>query len=338
MKNSILIIALAGCVALGILTFKQSNAARLQNEELTPTKQQVAALQAELTAKSEAVESAKVSEAKTEILQKTLAESTTVAVKESRKAEQLTKSLEEAKTNSPLHSIASMLKDPQMRDMVKTQQKAVIGPLIDRQYADFIRQLNLPPDQAAAFRDLIGKKMLAGTDAGLAMIDDSMDATQRAELTQQMKAQDDDYENQLKQFLGDSNYQAYQSYEKSIPARTSISQFGDQIAGSPNALTGDQQQQMVQAMTEARSAFKFTSGLSKQDGGANSDVASMLTDENIKQYTAENEQFDAQFLARAQQILTADQLKAFQAYQTSQRSLQTMSMNLAKSMLAPAAH
>ena len=44
MKTTFPVIALIGCVALGILGFEQSNELRAQNDELAKTKQQLAAL------------------------------------------------------------------------------------------------------------------------------------------------------------------------------------------------------------------------------------------------------------------------------------------------------
>ncbi len=137
--------------------------------------------------KTDAIDNAKSMEAKARILQKTLNESASAAVVESKKSEQLKQSLAEAKTNNPMHAVANMFKDPNMREMMKAQQKAAIGPILDRQYADLFKQLNLTPEQAAQAKDLIGKKMLAGTDVAMSLIDDSLDASQRADLMKQVK-------------------------------------------------------------------------------------------------------------------------------------------------------
>jgi hypothetical protein len=332
MKTTALIIATIGCIALGVFGFAQSKKLQAQSEELTATKQQVATLEAELKEKSDAIENARSVEAKSRILQKTLSESTTVAVAESKKSEKLQASLEEARTNNPMHVVASMLKDPGMRDLVKSQQKMTLGPIIDQQYGDLFKQLHLTPEQSATFKDLVMKKMLAGTDAGLSIMDGSLDASQRAELTKQVKAQSDEMETEMKQFLGDNNYQAYQSYEKTVPDRLTMSQFNQQFSGTATALTSEQQNQMVQAMSDARNNFTWTSTLNKQDAAASGDIAGMLTDDNIAKFTAEREQFDQQFLTKAQQILTPDQYTSYQKFQQQQRDLQLMSFKMAKQL------
>src|SRR5882724_7152366 len=299
MKNIILSILLLGSVALGVLYVNQSGKLRKQSAQLEQTQQQVAALEAELKEKTEAIENARETEAKAKILQKTLTESTTAAVEQSKKSEQLQNSLAEAKTNNPMHSMAAMFKDPKMRDMIKSQQKAFMGPVIDKQYSDLFKQLNMTSEQSATFKDLIQKKMLAGADAGFSMLDDSLDASQRADLAKQVKSQTDDFDNQIKDFLGDANYQSFQSYEKTVPDRMSVGQFNDQFAGTPNALSGDQQNQLVQAMSDARNNFQWTSGLNQQNPGANGDMATLLAADNIDRFVAERTQFDDQFVARA---------------------------------------
>jgi len=85
MKTTFLIIALVGCVALGILGVEQSKKLKSQSDELAATKQQVLGLEAELRQKEDAIENAKSVEAKSQILQKTLSESTTVAAAQSKK-------------------------------------------------------------------------------------------------------------------------------------------------------------------------------------------------------------------------------------------------------------
>jgi hypothetical protein len=333
MKTTFLIISVIGCVALSLLGGKLSKELDAKGKELAAANQQVAALQAELKDKEEAIERARTIETKSTILQKTLAESTSAAVAESRKSEKLQQSLDQAKTNNPLRAVASMMKSPEMRDMIKSQQQATLGPIINREYSDFVKQLNMTPEQSKAFMDLEMKKMLGNTDAGLSLLDDSLDASQRADLAKQVKDQADAVNAEIKQLLGDDNYKAYQGYEKTLPDRLTMNQLNDQLAGTGTPLTSDQQTQLMQVMSEARSSFTWTSTLNQRDANSSADIASMLTQDNIDKYVAEHEQFDQQILSRAQQILTPDQLTAFQKYQKSQRDMQVLSMKMAGQLM-----
>ena len=336
MKNIFIAILIFVSVALGAWCVSLQKQIETQTAQLTQTENQLAAVKAELNAKSEAIVDAKFAEARADILQKTLKETAANAEQESKKAEQLQKSLAAAKTNSPMHDLGAVLSDPKMREMIKSQQKAFMGPLIDKEYGALFKQLNLTSDQSAALKDLLQKKMMAGTDSGFSMLDGSLDATQRADLAKQVKSQTDEIDNQIKQMLGDENYQTFQTYEKTVPDRMTASQFSDQLAGSATALTADQQQQLVQAMGDVRGNFKWTTTLNKSNPDlAKGDYGTVFSEENVNKFAQEKERLDQEVLTRAQQILTPEQLAAFQDFQKAQRQMQIAGMKMAAQMFAP---
>ena len=334
MKNLVITLLAITTIALGAWCLNQQNQIKSLSAQLAQTETQLAAEKAELQTQSDAIEHARFAAANEKILQQILAETEAGAAEQSKKAEHLEQSLAAAKTNNPMQGFAAMFKDPKMRDMIKSQQKAVLGPMLDKQYAALFQQLNLSPDQAAALKDLLEKKTLAGTDAGFSMLDNTLDAAQRADLAKQVKSQTDDIESQIKQFLGDANYQTFQTYEKTLPDRTTVSQFNDQLAGGATALTADQQQQLLQAMSDVRSNFKWTAALNKPDAAAG-DYASMFTEDNINQFAQQQEQFNQQVFTRVQPILSPDQFKAFQDYTATQQQLQIAGMKMAAQMFAP---
>jgi hypothetical protein len=212
-----------------------------------------------------------------------------------------------------------------------------MGPMIAKQYGDLFQQLNFTPEQTDAFKTVLQNKQLAGVDSAMSLLDDSLDASQRATLQAQMKSQNEDFDNQLKQLLGSDNYEAYQAYNKTIPARTTVNQFMDQETGTPNALSTDQQQQLIQAMTDANNNYKWTSLLNQKNSQTSGQSVPMnafnnLTEDNINQAAQEQEQFDQQFFATAQQILTPAQAAAFQQFQSNMRQIQISSMKMAAQM------
>jgi len=326
MKNIAIVILLAATATLAAFTWHQQN-------QLAQMQTQLADAQNQLRQKSAADEQIAQAERKSKALQEALVKTSKYAAEQSKQAEQLQQSLAAAKTNGA-NPLAAMFKDPKMREMIKSSQKAFLGPMIDKQYGALLQQLNLSPDQAAALKDLLQKKMSASTDAGMSLMDGSLDAAQRADLAKQIKSQTDDYDAQIKQFLGDENYQAFQAYEKTTPDRMTVSQFNDQLAGGATALTADQQQQLIQMMSDDRNNFKWTVDYNNKTA-LNGDYASMFSEDKINQFAKEKEQLDQQILAQAQQILTPDQLASFQQFQATQRELQTAGMKMAAQMFAP---
>lgn len=327
MKNLLIAVLVIASIALGAVCLHQQR-------QLAQTETQLAGVQNQLREKSRADEEILRAERRAKILQNVLTETAAAAGEQSKQVAQLQKSLAATKTNANTSGLAAMFKDPKMKELIKSSQKAFVGPMLDKQYAALFQQLNLTPDQTAGLKDLLQKKMSVGMDAGMSMLDGSLDAGQRADLAKQMKSETDDYDAQIKQFLGDDNYPAFQNYEKTIPDRMTVSQFNDQLAGSATALNADQQQQLIQAMNDARTSFKWTTDYNDKNP-ANGDYASMFSDDKINQFTQEKEQFDRQFLTRAEQILTPEQATAFQQFQTAQRELQIASMKMAAQMFAP---
>jgi hypothetical protein len=337
MKNTLIIILAIAAMAAGAFCIVQRSRSRAASSELTETQTRLAAAETQLKQQADAVEHARISEAKTSVLQKTLTEASAEAVQQSKQTEQLKQTLAAAKTNSPLKGFAAMFKSPELRKMMAAQQKAMMGPMIAKQYSDLFQQLNFTPEQTDAFKTLLQNKQLAGVDSAMSLLDDSLDASQRAALQAQIKSQNGDFDNQLKQLLGSDNYEAYQAYNKTIPARTTVNQFMDQETGTPNALRADQQQQLIQAMTDANSNYKWTSLLNQRNSQTSGQTVPMdafknLTEDNINQAAQEQEQFDQQLFTTVQQILTPAQAAAFQQFQSNMRQMQISSMKMAAQM------
>ena len=327
MKN--IMVAALLLVALGLGAFCLQ-----QHRQLAQTRAQLAASQKQLAEKSGAVDQTAFAERKAKALQQALVQTSALADEKTRQAEQLQESLTSAKTNNPLQGMVALFKDPKMREMMKSQQKTFLGPMIDKQYAALFQQLNLTPDQAAQLKDLLEQKMLAASDTGMALLNGDQDAAQRAELTKQIQSQTADSEAQIKQFLGDENYTALEAYEKTTPDRLAVSQFSDQLASGGTALSPDQESRLIQLMSDERNGYKWTIDYNDKSA-VNGDFSSLFTEDKINQFAQEKERLDQQILTRAQSILTPAQYKELEQFQLAQRNLQIAGMKMAMQMFAP---
>ncbi len=334
MKNIAIILLLLASLTLGALMLRQQKQSVETQATLAQMQTDLATAQTQLKATAEAAAQIANTKRSSKILQETLVETSKFADEKAKQAEELQLKLAAAaktNTNNPMANMAKMFSDPKMKEMIKAQQKTVLGPMISKQYGELFQQLNLSADDSTQLKKLLLDKMLAGADVGMSMLDDSLDATNRAALGKQVKATTDDYEAQIKAFLGDG-YASYQSYEKTVPDRMTVNQFGDQLSGD-NTLNPEQQTQLIQAMSEARTGFKWTTDYTDNNKvPADGDYASMFSEEKLDKFTQEKEQFDQQFLERAQKILTPEQAKSFAEFQANQRQMQIMGMKMAASM------
>jgi hypothetical protein len=233
-----------------------------------------------------------------------------------------------ARSSSPM---AEMFRSPEMKEMIKNQQKMALSGIIDKNYGALFSGLGLTPEKSAALKDLILKKSLVSAQAGVSMMTGDLDATKRQEIMKQAKADGDEVDKQIKEFLGEANYPQFQAYEKTVPERMTLNMFKEQQASGPGALTPEQESQLLQIMSEERQNFKFTTDFSDQ-AKVSADPASFFTEEKISQFEQERDQLQARYMERATNILAADQLEPFQKFLVGQREMQNTSMKMARQL------
>lgn len=332
MKNIIIGIFIVATALFGGLYYQQ-------NRKATQAESSLANLQKQLDdLKSSLAQEEKHTTSLRDQLHNTLVESAANAGEAAQLQQVLTNRVEtdaSVKTNAkPANAFAEMFKSPEMREMIKNQQKAVFGPMIDKNYAEFIAGLQMTPEQSAGLKDLITKKMLVDAGMGMDMLSGDLNADKRAELVKQARADKEAIDAEIKQFLGADNYTQYQSYEKTLPERMVLGQFKDQLASGTGALNAGQEQQLMQAMSTERQAFKFTTDYNDQSK-INGDFASFFTEEKMNTFFTEQEQLSQRYLVRAQNILSPDQLTAYQKFLANQQTMQKAAMQMAAQMFAP---
>lgn len=330
MKNILIALLAVTAAALGAVVWHEHTQLQTEQEQVAEIKTRLTTAETRLKERTEADEKAALAEEKARVLQKTLTELSSESAGQSEQVAKLQQSLAEAKTNAAApKGLAALFKDPDMKEMIKSQQKAVIGPMIDKMYGPYLTQLNMTPEQTAYVKDLLQKKMLVASEMGVSMLSGDTDAAKRSDMMKQIKEQTDAYDAQLKQFLGDDLYKDFQTYEKSTPDRLAVNQFNDQVAATPTALSADQQNQLIQIMADQRNNFKWTTDFNNAE---NMDVNTMFTEEKVNQFAQEKERLDQQVLDRARPILTPEQLSQFETFQKSQRDMQVAGMKMAAKM------
>jgi hypothetical protein len=239
-----------------------------------------------------------------------------------------------AKAANPFSSLTKMFEDPEVRDAIAAQQRAALGPMIDKTYGKLFSNLGLSPEQTAALKEMILNKQLAGAQMGMSMLSEGSDPSKTAELGQKVKAASDAADGEIKAFLGEEKFAQLKEYEKGTADRMAISGFKDQLNASA-ALTPEQEEQLIGVMTQARQNFKFTTDFSK---GPNltGDFSAMFNEENVNRFVQELDQLNQHFVSHAQNILRPDQLESFQKHLNSQQALQKAGMQMGAKMFAPA--
>jgi hypothetical protein len=318
MKNLLIGILLLTTIAFGSLYFTQ-------NRKTSEAQAQLATIQEKLV---DAETRVAKQEEKTASLQTRLHETREKAVAKADQVIELQAITNQLQTNArSANPIAQMFKTPEMRDLIKNQQKIALSGLVDKNYGDFFSSLGLTSEKSAALKDLILKKSLIGAQMGVSLMGD-IDSEKRQELIKQSKVDTDEVDKQIKEFLGQENYPQFETYEKTIPDRMMVNMFKEQQASGAGALSPEQESRLLQALGDERQNFKFSTDFSDRSK-LSADPTSFFTDEKISKFQEESAQLQDRYVARANNILAPEQLEPFQKFLVGQREMQSAGMKMA---------
>jgi hypothetical protein len=214
--------------------------------------------------------------------------------------------------------LARMLKDPNMRNMMREQQKVMLKTMYD----PLFKEMNLSPEDSDKLMTMMLDNQMSGMEKGMALLNGDADKeTLRKEVAEDKKA----YEAQLKEFLGDERYAQYDDFQKSLPDRMQMKQLKSQFSDNP--LTEDQSGQLLAMMKEERKR-----ATAENPTDATKDFSTVLSEESMNKYLEQQEQINSRVLERASQILSPEQAEILGRSLTNQLAMQKMGMNMARSM------
>jgi hypothetical protein len=216
--------------------------------------------------------------------------------------------------------VAAMFKDPQMKEMMRAQQKM----MLDQMYGSLYKNLALSPADEETLKKLQLDRQMAMVDAGLAAMDRSgSDTNQAAADPKALKAQ---YDKQIQDFLGPQGYELFQQYDETVAERTELNLFKQSLSAD-TALTEQQENNLIGAMYENRKTLPASSLLSGQTRDP-----SQLTEDKMTEALKAQEQLQQQNAESAKSILSPDQLAQFTKFQQQMTAMQAAGMKMAAQM------
>lgn len=219
-------------------------------------------------------------------------------------------------------ALADMMKNPQMKEMLRAQQKVMIGKM----YAALPRYLNLSDETKARLNQLLLDRQLAMAEAGLAMMNGSAeDRKKAAEDCTRVKAEGDQA---IQELLGAQDYEVFKQYEASLSEQTHVSLFKDSLSGD-DVLDEQQEYDLVAAMYQAREALPQDSLLNQQN---QSPDPTQLTEERISETLKQMETLQQRYAEAAATVLSAGQLERFKQWQQQMATMQRAGLNMASQM------
>ena len=200
-------------------------------------------------------------------------------------------------------------------------------------YAPLFDQLQLGPERRAHLKDLVLKRTQVGVLASVSLMKSKLDPAKHAAVLSAMKRDTDRFNLQIKEFLGVESNAVFQRFEKTIPDRTMLNLFSRQLSKTALKLSSEQETRLLQGLSDARARYPWTTELSRRNQPI-SDYAEAFNEVNVATSAQEEEQFDAEFLAQAQTLLSSEQLRAFGQFQARQRQSQAAQIQFAARLFA----
>ena len=233
---------------------------------------------------------------------------------------------EEVEKSNPLSPMADMMKDPAMKEMMKTQMRSQL----EFAYRDLFDLLGLDAGKQDKLTKMLAERAGAGMELGLAMMGgEKMSAEEKKEKTEELKASTETSDKALRELLGDADYAKFESFEKSQPERLQLSTLNSQLKENGIGLSEEAESKLMDAMFHERTNFKYDTDFADHK---NFDL-DKYNEAGLARYAEQQKELRARILTKAEGILSADQLQVFQKAQEQQAAMEKMGMEMGLKMM-----
>lgn len=220
--------------------------------------------------------------------------------------------------------LSKMMKDPAMKEMMRAQQKVVM----QKMYGPLLKDWNLPAEQKARFMDLLQEHQMSAIDQAGAFFGEG--EKDKAQAAQEIKEKEEQMSANLKELLGEERFAQYEDYKKSMGERMQLDEFRKQMEDGDSRLGDDQMRSLMLVMREERE--RVPPVVTDNNGESTTDLARLFTGDTLERQAQWQEDFNRRVLERAGQVLTPQQLKEFDEFQSQQINLQRVGLRMAREM------
>jgi hypothetical protein len=215
---------------------------------------------------------------------------------------------------------AEMMKDPQMKEVMRIQHKMAL----DKMYGALFKQFGWPESDIEKLKELLLDRHMALMDTGMSMMSGS--ATERKQAAEQSKTINAEHDKKIQEFLGQQAYDMFKEYETTIGERVQLQMFKETLPADA-ALTDQQEADLIAAMYEARKAMSASPLLNDRELDP-----TQLTEELVAETMKQMEEMQKRYADRAATILSPAQFQQFTKWQQQMSAMQTMGLKMAAKM------
>jgi hypothetical protein len=223
--------------------------------------------------------------------------------------------------------LSKMMKDPEMRKMVRGQQRAAV----DMMYAGLFKQMNLAPEEKTELTELLLDAQMRQVENAQGLLGgagtEGVDPAQQRDLFEQQRRESDA---RIKELLGEERFAEYTDYRKNIGERMQLDRLQTQLASSNLPLKEDQTAQLWQFMQEEK---KRVPPIVPSDAEMSpADLKNLMSSDNLEKQTQWLDDYNKRVLDRAAAVLTPEQLQKYRELQEEQTAMQKLGLKMARGM------
>ena len=218
--------------------------------------------------------------------------------------------------------------DPATRKLLRDQQKMGMTAI----YKELAQRLNLPPEQAEKFNDLLADSVMDNVDQITAILRDGKTGE---EMNQLFAAQDVALLEKLQELLGPDAVSQYKDYSRNLASFLTSQQFKPMLTGD-DASKQEKTKQLFQVMQEETQSILTGAGLPPDF-----QTVPILNFRNIAS-EAEGEQslkmldsIYARVAARAGSFLSQEELEKFKEFRTAAINSSRMGLTMNRKLMGP---
>jgi hypothetical protein len=225
--------------------------------------------------------------------------------------------------------ISKMMKDPNMREMMRAQQKVALKKM----YGSLIADLKLPPEQQQKLTDLLLDQQMQNIERSQDMFKE--DGADFSKIAETAKEREKENEAAIQELLGTEKFEEFQDYKKTLGERMQLGEFKEQLQETGHPLRDEQSTQMMVVMKEERERYPPAFDANAAGGGKN--LSGLFEDGAMERQMEWQEELNRRVQERVASILTPEQLKAYIAMQEQQLSMQKFGIKMAREMFGKGA-
>ena len=224
----------------------------------------------------------------------------------------------------PGNPFAQMLKDPKMKEMMKQQQRAAL----DLQYAPLIAKFRFNDGEKSDFKQLLSERAQAEMEMGVKMLED-LTPEQRKAAVAEYNAARKSSDDRIRDFLNsDTDYSTFKDWEETRGERMALEMSRGLFSGNGEALTSDQEQQLISTMHRVNQQTGTSANLQKPE---NFDPQK-FTPAEIEKQLADYDTRAQQVAEQAAQFLSPKQVETLRTMQQQWRSMTEGGLRMTASM------